>query len=50
MRSGPPKDKDSDYDNGIWAGVINLNTLVESVALPAARSQCFNAAAHRIIY
>ena len=28
----PPKDKDSDYDNGIWAGVINLNTLVESVA------------------
>ena len=31
VRSGPPKDKDSDYDNGIWAGVINLNTLVESV-------------------
>ena len=31
MRSGPPKDKDSDYDNGIWAGVINLNTLAESV-------------------
>lgn len=31
VRSGPPKDKDSDYDNGIWAGVINLNTLAESV-------------------
>ena len=32
VRSGPPKDKDSDHDNGIWAGVINLNTLIESVA------------------
>ena len=31
VRTGEPHDKESDYDSGIWAGVINLRTYPESV-------------------
>lgn len=31
VRTGPPHDKESDYDTGIWAGVVNFRTEAESV-------------------
>jgi len=31
IRSGPPGDPESDYELDIWAGVLNLNTVVSKV-------------------
>jgi len=31
IRSGPPIDAEKDYDTDIWAGVINVNTVMEDI-------------------